>query len=134
MIPNGGTETGRENYSNTGFNMPVISITDLQALNGEITTVVPLQWNITYPGSEYATEDLYYSSASNPTWKFIAEQPVDGPVYNNTQAYSWDVSSLPAGDYSVEVIAYAHDADSGKEIIPTSIVLGQSAKAFIRLQ
>jgi hypothetical protein len=134
MIPNSRTANGLLNYSNTGFNMPVISITDLQALNGEITTVVPLQWNITYPGSEYATEDLYYSSASNPTWKFIAEQPVDGPVYNNTQTYSWDVSSLPAGDYWVEVIAYAHDADSGKEIIPNSIVLGQSAKAFIRLQ
>ncbi|MGA7628189.1 MAG: Ig-like domain-containing protein [Methanoregula sp.] len=134
MIPNSGTVTGSENYSNTGFNMPVIGITDLQAQSSTVTTVVPLQWNITYPGSEYATEDLYYNSVSNPTWKFIAERPVDGPVFNYTQAYSWDVSSLPAGDYSVEVIAYAHDADSGKEIIPTSIVLGQSAKAFIRLQ
>jgi hypothetical protein len=134
MSLNPGTPiTGAENYSNTGFNMPTISITNLQALqNSTITNIVPLQWNITYPGNEYATEDVYYNSVSDPTWKFIYQQPINPG--NWTQEYSWNVGSLPPGEYSIEVLAYAQDADSGKEIITYPIAVGESTKAFIKIQ
>ncbi len=134
IIDSGNQINGVENYSNTGFNMPTISITNLQALqNNTITNVVPLQWNITYPGSQYATETLYYYSAANPTEKFLYQEPPVNPG-NWTQTYSWDVSSLPAGDYYILIQATSHDTDPGKEILPTAIVLGESAKAFIKLQ
>jgi hypothetical protein len=133
MSPNQGTINGVYNYSNTGFSMPTISITDLQAFEeSQSTNIVPLQWNISYPGSQYATETLYYNSQADPTWRYIYQQPVNPG--NWTQAYDWNVGGLPAGTYSVELIAYAHDANSGKEIIPTGIQLGLSPKAFIRLQ
>jgi hypothetical protein len=129
----GGTINGGYDYTNTGFSMPTIAITDLQALqNNTISTIVPLQWNITYPGSQFATETVYYNSLADPTWRFIYQQPVNPG--NWTQSYNWNVASLPPGVYSVEVIAYAHDANSGKEIIPTGIQVGLSTKAFIRLQ
>ena len=133
MQPNGNAINGIYNYSNTGFGMPTIAITDLQALqdNG-VTNVVPLQWNISYPGSQFATETLYYNSQSDPTWRFINQEPVTSG--NWTHTYNWNVGGLPAGTYSIEVIAYAHDANSGKEIIPGGIELGLSPKAFIRLQ
>jgi len=124
---------GGYNYSNTGFSMPTISITNLQALqNNSVTNVVPLQWNISYPGSQYATETVYYNSESDPTWRYIYQQTVNPG--NSTQTYDWNVASLPAGTYTVEVIAYAQDADSGKAILPEGIELGLSPKAFIRLQ
>jgi len=130
---NGASINGIYNYSNTGFSMPSISITDLQiSTDNQITNVVPLQWNISYPGNQFATETVYYNSQSDPTWRFLYQQPV-GPG-NWTQSYNWNVGGLPAGVYSVEVIAFAHDANSGKEIIPTGIQLGLSPKAFIRLQ
>jgi len=134
IIDSGAQINGVENYSNTGFNMPTISITNLQALqNNTITNVVPLQWNITYPGNQYATETLYYYSAANPTEKFLYQEPPVNPG-NWTQDYSWDVSSLPAGEYYILIQATSHDTDPGKEILATPIVLGESAKAFIKLQ
>ncbi|HVP96456.1 hypothetical protein [Methanoregula sp.] len=130
---NGASINGVYNYSNTGFSMPSISITDLQAsTDNQVTNVVPLQWNITYPGSQFATETVYYNSESDPTWRFMYQQPISPG--NWTQTYDWNVGSLPPGTYSVEVIAYAHDANSGKEIIPAGIQIGLSPKAFIRLQ
>jgi hypothetical protein len=134
IIDSGNQINGVENYSNTGFNMPTISITNLQVLqNNTITNVVPLQWNISYPGSQYASETLYYYSAANPTQKFLYQEPPVNPG-NWTQDYSWDVSSLPAGEYYVLVQATSHDTLMGKEILPTPIELGESAKAFIKLQ
>jgi len=133
MQVNGQTINGVYNYTNTGFNMPVISITDLQALqNSSTTNIVPLQWNISYPGSQFATETAYYNSQTDPTWKYMFQQPVNPG--NWTQSYDWNVGSLPSGLYYVEVIAYAHDADSGKDIIPVPIEVGLSPKAYIRLQ
>ena len=133
MQPNGGSINGVYNYTNTGFNMPAITITDLQASqNNSVTNVVPLQWNISYPGSQFATETVYYNSQTDPTWKFMYQQPVNPG--NWTQSYDWNVGSLPPGVYSIEVIAYAHDANSGKEVIADALTLGQSPKAFIRLR
>ena len=133
MQPNGGSINGVYNYTNTGFNMPAITITDLQASqNNTITNIVPLQWNITYPGTQFATETVYYNSQTDPTWKFMYQQPVNPG--NWTQSYDWNVGSLPPGVYSIEVIAYAHDANSGKEVIADALTLGQSPKAFIRLR
>lgn len=136
MQPNGNSVNGLYNYSNTGFTMPTISITNLQALqNNSVNNVVPLQWNISYPGSHLAVETVYYSSQSDPTWRYLTQQQVNAG--NWTQSYDWNVASLPAGVYSIQVQGNAplpyDDAYMGEEII-NGINIGLSPKAFIRLQ
>jgi hypothetical protein len=120
-------------YSNTGFNNCVISVSDLHVQNTTITNIVPLQWNITYPGNGVATETLYYNSKTNPTWKSV-DSPHSVSPGNWTETYEWNVGSLPPGTYYVRVQTNAPYCSWGQEIIPGGIDLGQSSKAFIKLE
>jgi hypothetical protein len=124
---------GVYNLSNTGFNNCVIGISDLHVQNTTITNIVPLQWNTTYPGNGIATETIYYNSKTNPTWKSI-DSPHSVSPGNWTETYDWNVGSLPPGTYYVRVQTNAPYCSWGQEIIPGGIDLGQSSKAFIKLE
>jgi hypothetical protein len=122
------------NLTNTGMTMPAIQISNLQISNSSITDFVPLQWNITYPGSQTAYESIYYSTSNNPyNWQLIQNLP---PVSPGTwpQSYSWDIRGMMAVTYYIEVTASAVDATPDTQILSTPLVFGAGSKAYIKLE
>jgi hypothetical protein len=84
--------------TNSGASQWKINITDLHVTQSPpFTNSVPLQWNITYPGNQTATEILWYS-ADNAHWNEGNSWSI-GPG-NWTETHSLDISSLVAGSYN----------------------------------
>ena len=124
------------NLTNSGVTMPAIQITGFEITpNSTITGFVPLQWNITYPGSQTVSETLYYSLGNNPyNWKLMQNLPPVGPG-NWTQTASWDIRGLPSGTYYVELTANAPDATPDTQVLSTTgTMLGMGQKAYIKLE
>jgi hypothetical protein len=122
------------NQTNPGASQLKINITNLHVTqNPPFTNSIPLQWNITYPGNQTATEILWYS-ADNAHWNEENSWSINPG--NWTETHNLDLSGLVAGSYNyIEVQGDAPDAQGDIEGLTLGGNLGNNnSSSYIKLE
>jgi hypothetical protein len=125
-------ETVIANLTNTGMTMQAIQISNLQVTQtGVIKDFMPIQWNTTYPGTQTATERIYYSNDNQQSWvQFNTISILPGEWTNSANL---DVRNLPPGEYYIRVLAQSTDAVGDEKITSAPIQVGTAGRAYIKL-
>lgn len=95
------------------------------------TDTVPLTWTITYNGTRDIDEALAYSNDNGRSWTVFWTKTVDR---STTQGQTlMDVSSLPAGEYLVRLVASALDAPEAVDTTNAPIYVGNVSGTYIKI-
>lgn len=103
---------------------------------GNITDMLRLKWKLNYTGNDTAAQRLSYSPDDRKTWipfqTSIALEPRTSGKKDESTVL--DVSDFQPGRYWVRVSATAPDAPPAQNETLTSIQIGNTVKAKIKLQ
>ena len=72
------------------------------------TETIPLTWTVTYNGTRDVDEALAYSDDNGCSWTVFWAKTIDRSAEPSETLM--DVTSLPAGDYHIRLVALALDA------------------------
>lgn len=124
------------NYTNTGPTTQAIQISNLQITQtGVIKDILPVRWEIMYPGNKTANEQISYSNDNQQTWvQFDYRTGLLPGGGTKTEYASLDVRNLPAGIYYIKVHATAEDTSDDTKITPGGASVGTAGKAYIKLE
>lgn len=128
--------TAVQNLTNMGFASASLAVdfTEPTPSSGPFTDTIPLNWTITYNGTQNVHETLAYAYASldrPPQWESFWSNTVGaGTPYDQTQM---DVGDLPMGDYWFRVTAIADDAPEAVDTISAPVHIGNASGAFIKI-
>jgi hypothetical protein len=98
---------------------------------GEITSLLPVQWNTTYNGISVVNEQVFYSIDNGPWTQYDEVNNI--PPGETTSTSQLDVTNKPAGSYRIRVDAFAVDAP-GDTIISDPKDVGGRGRKFIKLE
>jgi hypothetical protein len=106
---------------------------------GEITSLLPARWNITYTGNKTITEQVYYSVNDGPWVLFNVithPYPYAPDIVSATEYMDQaqlDVKKLPPGGYKIRV--YATSPDAPDAVADTDYkTVGGKGKVYIKLE
>lgn len=128
--------TAVSDLHNIGLTMKAIDVSRLEATqSGTVKDFIPLQWNITYPGTLGATERVFYSNDNRQTWvQFHTITGIPAGAVDRVEHASFDTRDKPPGEYYIRVLAQAPDALGDEEIISAPVTVGNSSKVYIKLE
>ena len=127
--------TGVADLNSTGLNFTTIDVSGLHITNaGSITDTIDLEWTLDYSGSKTASQTLSYLRLGDNLWiEFWSMPGVAGPVSGLSQDCKFGITDKQPGEYKIRLDATALDTSDDREELSTTIIVGSSADAFIKL-
>jgi hypothetical protein len=119
-----------------GLTSGTISVTNLfpDESGGNYTDSVSMTWDLTYKGSDQATETYWYSYKGQPFVQFGSSPPIDSTgglaIPRNTNL---DVTNFPLGKYRIKVIASVPGVPPAEDSGAFTKVSG-GGKPYIKLE
>ncbi|MBN1432058.1 MAG: VWA domain-containing protein [Methanomicrobiaceae archaeon] len=128
--------TAVADLNSTGINFTALDVSGFHITNpGDITDTIDLEWNLDYTGSSSASQNLYYLRLGDNVWiPFKVLPGVGGPVSTMTQQSQLGIVDLPPGEYRLRLIASAADTADDMEELSTTIMIGASSGAYIKIE
>jgi hypothetical protein len=124
------------NPVNLGLSQTAISIADLTRTDGGSTDpvkgTIPISWTTVYNGnpSNIITEDVSYIHDNDPPMEFDVKTGTLAQIQEETSIL--DMSKLPTGGYTIQILAYTNDAQTTQECGPYSYIT--AGISYIKLQ
>ncbi|WP_332450457.1 VWA domain-containing protein [Methanoculleus sp.] len=103
---------------------------------GAFYDTIPLTWTVTYDGTRDIDEALAYSDDNGRSWTVFWTKTIDRsaePGETLTGETQMDVSSLPAGEYLIRLVASALDAPDAVDTTSTAIRIGNASRDYIMI-
>jgi len=118
--------TARSDRNSSGVESQILDVSSLICTEtGQIIDFVPLEWNLTYLGTQNVTEYVSYSNDGGFNWIRFSTNKMHAPSgFVGLHNVSLDIRDLPSGDYLIRVRAEASDAPSDQEDLPSPIRIG----------
>jgi len=129
--------TAVADLNSTGVNFTSLDVSGFKITDGGGTgETIDLEWTLDYTGSYSVSQTLYYMRLGDYLWTDFKHMPgVAGPVSSEGQNANFGiVSQLPPGEYKIRLIATATDTSDVTKELSTTILLGTSKGAYIKIE
>jgi len=127
--------TARSDHNSSGIESQLLDVSNLTCTSPcPIIDLLPLEWNLTYHGTQTVTENIFYSNDGGLRWTRFSTNETFAP--NGTACVHskiLDVRELPAGDYLIRVRAEAPDAPPDQEALVSPIRIGLD-RIYIKIE
>lgn len=129
--------TAVADLNSTGVNFSSLDITGFMITNpGSAGDTIDLGWTLDYTGTLSVSQKLYYLRTGDNVWIPFKTMPgVSGPISSMDQSTNFGiVSQLPPGEYKIRLVATAPDTSDITRELSTTILLGTSKDAYIKIE
>ncbi|MHC1626267.1 MAG: Ig-like domain-containing protein [Methanoculleaceae archaeon] len=119
------------NRTDIGLNYTTLDIHNLRCTGNEpFTEFLPVEWDISYNGTEKVREEIAWSADGGRSWTTFDIRYTTAD-HDET---ALDLRGLPSGEYLIRVVATTPDSPGDTERLAAPVRVGQTEGAYIILE